>query len=293
MTALRNYWQLIRPWQWVKNSFVMIGIFFGQRWNAPEFVLAWCAFAAFCCAASAVYVFNDMWDARADRQHPTKRTRPIATGAVSRTEAMVLIGLLAAGGFVFSHLASPLVRLMVASYLILNVVYTIWLKHIPILDVFCIATGFMLRILAGTLGLGLNVSHWLLLCGMMITLFLGFAKRRAELMLQEGSEPTAALHRPVLAHYDAPQLDQYIGICATGTALSYSLYTMSPETIALHGTPYLIYTLPMVYYGMFRFLYLLHQHGRGNDVAKDLLRDRHLAVTLMVWLVSTLWLLLG
>jgi 4-hydroxybenzoate polyprenyltransferase len=288
--ASPRLWQL-RPHHWIKNGFVLIGVLFGHQWSGPVLHAALLTFVAFCAAASAVYVLNDLLDVEADRHHPQKRLRPIASGRMSRHEAMVWIAMLAIAGFGLAWLASPLVALLLGAYVLLNIVYSAWLKHMPILDVFAIATGFMLRILAGTLGLGLNVSSWLLLCGMMVTLFLGFTKRRAELLMLAGSKDSNPVTRRVLENYTPAQLDQYIGICATGTALSYSLYTMSPETVALHGTSHLIYTVPFILYGMFRYLYLLYGLGQGGDTVKDMMSDSHLIVTVLAWVGCTVWLL--
>jgi 4-hydroxybenzoate polyprenyltransferase len=295
--GLRARLRQMRPHHWVKNGFVLIGVLFGHQWSGPVLHAGLLAFVAFCAGASAVYVLNDLLDAEADRHHPQKHLRPIASGIVSRGEAMVWIAVLSVIGLTLAWLANPLVALILAAYIALNVAYSAWLKHVAIIDVFAIAAGFMLRILAGTLGLGLKVSGWLFLCGMMVTLFLGFTKRRAEQLMLNGrdgaGQPNHTQTRSVLGNYQAAQLDQYIGICATGTALSYSLYTMSPEVIALHGTPYLIYTVPFILYGMFRYLYLLYGLGQGNDTVRDLVSDPHLIVTVLAWVGCTVWLLRG
>lgn len=281
----------MRPHQWIKNGFVLIGVLFGHRWHGPELVSALVVFAAFCAAASMVYVLNDLMDVEADRAHPTKRNRPIASGRVSQAQALALVVTLGVLSLALASHVSVAVCGLVLSYLALNGLYSAKLKHVAILDVFCIAAGFMLRILAGTFGLGLGVSNWLLMCGMMVTLFLGFTKRRAELLMLEAQSGAPGSTRKVLENYHAAQLDQYIGICATGTALSYGLYTVSPETIALHGTPNLIYTVPFLLYGLFRYLYLLYGAGQGSDTARDLLLDRHLLVTVLLWVVCTAWIL--
>jgi 4-hydroxybenzoate polyprenyltransferase len=172
---------------------------------------------------------------------------------------------------------------------LLNLGYSFGLKHVVILDVFIIAAGFMLRILAGTLGIGIAPSQWLLLCGLMLTLFLGFAKRRAELAAagrQRRPSPRArALHRPML--------DQFIGIAAAGTVISYALYTVSAETVAMHGTRALIATVPFVLYGMLRYLWKLHARGGGGDPAQELLRDPHLLAATAGWLLLVMLLLGG
>nr|WP_315592645.1 decaprenyl-phosphate phosphoribosyltransferase [uncultured Cupriavidus sp.] len=288
---LRGYAKLLRPHQWIKNGFVLIGVLFGHQLHGPKLISALILLVAFCATASAVYTLNDLLDVESDRLHPKKRSRPIASGVIGRSEAFLIFTCLAGAGLGLSGYVGWTAMAMVAAYLTLNGFYSVWLKHIAILDVFCIAAGFMLRILAGTLGIGLNVSNWLLMCSMMVTLFLGFTKRRAELLMHEESNELAGTTRRVLKNYVAAQLDQYIGICATGTALSYGLYTVSPETIQLHGTPNLIYTVPFLLYGLFRYLYLLYGAGQGSDTARDLLVDRHLLVTVLLWAFSTAWIL--
>jgi 4-hydroxybenzoate polyprenyltransferase len=180
------------------------------------------------------------------------------------------------------------VLVILLGYALMNLAYSLRLKHVVLLDVFIIAAGFMLRILAGTLGVGIPPSQWLLLCGLMVTLFLGFTKRRAELAaLNEGG----VAHRKVLAHYSPVLLDKMIGITASGVVMSYSLYTMSPDTIRVHGTANLIYTVPFVLYGVFRYIYLLHKQDGGGDPSRELVRDKHLVLAVLAWGVVTVWLL--
>jgi 4-hydroxybenzoate polyprenyltransferase len=283
--------RLARPHQWVKNGFVLVGLLFGHAWHQPDTVrVVALVFAAFCLAASGVYVFNDLRDRAADRVHPRKRHRPLASGTVSPGVAAGYAAALVAAGLVLGWSASPAAGLIVAAYVALNVAYTLGLKHVPILDVFIIAAGFMLRILAGTVGVGIPPSQWLLVCGLMVTVFLGFAKRRAELMVlsDAGGE-----HRPVLDDYTPALLDNMIAISAAGVIVSYSLYTVSPDTVRLHGTDQLLLTLPFVLYGIFRYIFLLHRRGGGGDPAWDLLHDPQLIVAVLGWLGTTFWLLSG
>ena len=232
MNHFRDVWQLMRPLQWIKNGFVFVGVLFSQRLASPETLLNVCLAAlAFCLASSCVYVFNDIIDCANDRQHPKKCHRPLPAGKVSLPFALALALSLGMAGTALGIWISPAVAAIIVSYLLLNAVYSLWLKHIVILDVFCIAAGFMLRILAGTIGVGVPPSKWLLLCSLMLTLFLGFAKRRAEINLLADFKQD---HRRVLRNYSTGLLDQLIGICATAVIISYSLYTMSPETINIH-----------------------------------------------------------
>jgi 4-hydroxybenzoate polyprenyltransferase len=288
--------RLMRPHQWVKNGFVFVGLLFGHAWRDPDAVaLALSAFLAFCLLSSAVYVVNDLVDREQDRRHPEKRHRPLASGAVGVPAALALAALCLAGGLglAFGLFAGPGLPASQApwlfvAYLLLNAGYSAGLKHVVVLDVFLIAAGFMLRLLAGTLGIGIWPSHWLLLCGLMLTLFLGFAKRRAELnaLLDESGR-----HRRVLDQYTAPMLDQFITVAAGATVIAYSLYTVSEETIALHGTPWLILTVPCVAYGLLRYLYRLHRAGGGGDPARELLTDPHLLGVFVLWLGLVIWLL--
>lgn len=284
--------KLLRPHQWLKNAFVLAGLLFAHGWNQPALIeLAGLAFMAFCLMASTVYVLNDLVDVESDRRHPTKCRRPIASGAVSPSAAGVVSLLLLAGGLTLGWLANPLVCAFLLAYLLLNVLYSWKLKHMVLLDVFAISAGFMLRIFAGTTGIGIVPSHWLLICGLMVTLFLGFAKRRAELLRVPASDNGPAATRKVLDHYAPEMLDKFIGISAACVIMTYSLYTVSPDTIRTHHTASLIYTLPFVIYGLFRYVFLLHREGSGDDTARDLLTDPHLLVTSLGWLLVTFWIL--
>lgn len=289
MSGLSPYLRLLRPHQWVKNGFVFVGLIFSRGWEQPALVVqVVLAAVAFSLAASCIYVFNDLADRERDRQHPTKRHRPIASGAVRVPQAVGLGVFCLVAGLVLASQVSWGVFAVVAIYLLINGAYSLGLKHVAVLDVFIIAAGFMLRILAGTLGVGIAPSAWLLLCGLMLTLFLGFAKRRAELDALAGK---AGSHRKVLNDYDPAMLDQFITISAGAAIVSYSLYTVAPETVALHGSRYLIYTVPFVVYGIFRYLFLLHRRGGGGDPAAELLRDKHLLVAFLGWLGAVVGLL--
>lgn len=280
--------KLMRPHQYIKNGFVLLGVVFSHQWDNATLTAAVLAFVAFCSMASAVYVLNDILDVEADRQHPKKRNRPIASGAISIPTAWGAFGCLALLALMLGLVIGHWVPVLLSTYLVLNVAYSLRLKHVVILDVFVISAGFMLRILAGTLGLSITPSHWLLLCGLMLTLFLGFAKRRAELLMLESSgDRSRASTRRVLDDYSPVMLEQYIAVSAACTILSYGLYTLSESTIAIHGSGNLVYTVPFVVYGIFRYLYLLHHREQGNDTARDLLNDKHLLLTVGGWIVTS------
>ena len=279
--------RLMRPKQWVKSLFVFAGLLFGHAWTDPILVKqVWSAALGFALVSSCIYILNDIADRAADRKHPIKRKRPLACGSVSLNAAVVLALICGLLGALLGYYASPSVAGMLGLYALLNVAYSAGLKRVPILDVFIIATGFMLRLLAGTSGVGIPPSQWLLLCGLTLTLFLGFAKRRAEI---SGEVDELSLQRPVLRQYSPALLDQLTTICAAGIIMSYSLYTLSPDTIEKHGTSLLIITVPCVIYGVFRYLFLLHQHRQGEDPANDALRDPHLLLTTMLWAGLTVW----
>ena len=284
-----NLLRLMRPHQWVKNAFVFTGLLFGHAWHNPVLVQQVIVAAiAFSFVSSCIYIINDIVDREQDRRHPKKQRRPLAAGTVSVIAAAILASILAVSAFALAYWVSATVLWIIVAYAVMNLAYSFRLKHVVILDIFIIATGFMLRILAGTLGVGIPPSQWLLLCGLMVTLFLGFTKRRAEIIALT-EDKTA--HRKVLEHYSPVLLDKMIGITAAGLIMSYSLYTMNPDTIRTHGTPNLIYTVPFVMYGVFRYIYLLHHQSQGGDPSRDLIRDPHLLITVGAWLIATIWLI--
>jgi len=281
--------ELLRPHQWVKNAFVLVGLLFGHAWNDGATV--WAALGAtlaFCLASGAVYAFNDARDAEQDRGHPDKRSRPVARGALSVAEAMAIAALVAAASLALAAWVSWHAAAIVAAYLAISAAYTLGFKRVPVLDVVIIAAGFMLRLLAGTLGIGIEPSRWLLACGFLLTLFLGFAKRRAEIArLAED----AGQHRAVLESYSSGFLDKAILLSVTGMVAAYAWYTLAAETAQLHGTGSLVLTVPWVLLGTGRYLYRLRRRGGGGDPAEELLRDPLLAVAVAGWLATVLWLI--
>ena len=284
-----DFVRLMRPHQWAKNAFVFLGVLFGHAWNVPATLFAAClAAAGFSLVSSAIYIVNDYADRERDQLHPKKRLRPLASGRVTAGKALALSAILAVAGAGLAWMAGPVVLFIVAGYAAMNIAYTFSLKNVVILDVFIIAAGFLLRILAGTLGIGIPPSKWLLVCGLFLTLFLGFTKRRSELLAVSADFVT---HRKALLHYNPALLDKLIGVCAAAVLMSYSLYAMSPETTRLHGTENLIYTIPLVAYGIFRYLYLLHAKQAGADTSKDLVRDPHMLGTVVLWCAVTVLLI--
>ena len=292
----RSLIRLMRPHQWIKNGFVFLGLVFGHGWEDARLVSEVLAlFAAFCLVSSAVYVMNDIADRDADRLHPAKRSRPLAQGEIGVSWAVALCVALALAGLALAAVVSLSALLIAAAYVALNFAYSAGLKHVAILDVFMISSGFMLRILAGTAGVGIAPSKWLLLCGLMLTLFLGFGKRRAELLAlnDNGNSSGAAGQRTALEGYSMVLLDRLITVSVAGAAIGYALYTVDAQTVALHGTDRLILTVPFVLYGLFRYLRVVYSKGGGGDPAWELLHDPHLIAATAGWLGATGWVLAG
>lgn len=267
----------MRPHQWLKNAFVFAGLLFSQAWHdGPLALRVFYAFAAFCCFSSMAYIINDWHDRTSDALHPAKRHRPLASAAVSVSAALVLAGLLLVAGLLLAA-GNRTLLVLLGMYVALNMAYSWRLKQVPVVDVSIIATGFMLRLLAGTLAVGIPPSRWLLLTGIFLTLFLGFCKRKAESFQDEAS------HRAVLEHYPAALLDTFMAVTMTATLTTYSLFATSPEAQLQHGER-LLYTVPVVIFGMLRYTYQVHR-GRGEDVARDLLRDPWILASGALWLV--------
>lgn len=283
----------MRPRQWVKSCFVLTGILFANAWRQPQMAQRVMLTAvAFSLAASGVYIINDLIDREQDVNHPRKKYRPLAAATVSPSAAVSLMIVLLLASFGLGLWIAKTVVAIILIYVLVNIAYSLYLKHVVILDVFIIASGFMLRILAGTMGVGIAPSQWLLLCGLMMALFLGFAKRRAELYaLSDLLNNDGPVHRRVLSHYQPVLLDHMIMVTATCVILTYSLYTMSPATIQNHHTESLIYTVPFVIYGIFRYIYSLHRQSAGGDPALQIFRDPHLLLAIVGWLIVTLWLI--
>jgi 4-hydroxybenzoate polyprenyltransferase len=289
MNTIINLLKLMRPRQWVKNCFVFMGILFASAWHDRQMVIhVLMAAAAFSLVASGVYIVNDLLDREQDANHPHKKHRPLAAQKVSPGIAVSLMIFLWTVGLVLGYQVSLRVLLILSAYVLINIAYSMGLKHIVLLDVFLLASGFMLRILVGTTGVGIAPSQWLLLCGLMVALFLGFAKRRAE-VYASGDGSTG--DRRVLASYQPVLLDKLIVITATCVILTYSLYTMNEQTVKVHRTESLIYTVPFVMYAIFRYIYSLHNQRTGSDPALEIFRDYHILAAIVGWLILTLWLI--
>lgn len=280
---MKLYLKLLRIYQWPKNGFVFVGFFaLGDYQNIGLFVAALIATAAFCLASSSVYIFNDYRDMPQDRLHPRKKHRPLASGAIKPLPALLLSGALAAASLILAAQNGWISVAIILAYFANNLAYSLHLKRQSILDVFSIALGFMLRIFAGTLGIGIAVSEWLVLTGFMLSLLIGFSKRYAE--VSNYVEPEN--HRRVLQRYSAELLRVFIVIMATASMITYALYTVSSRAQMVHGTTRLIYTTPFVMLGIFRYLQLIFLDRHGEDPAMLVSRDRPLLGVGVLWALS-------
>jgi 4-hydroxybenzoate polyprenyltransferase len=276
----------VRPAEWIKNTLAFAAAVFSGNFFVPAaFLHSLLAFVALCLGASATYLINDVKDYEGDRRHPGKRHRPIASGIVAPRLALVVAGLAGAAGISLAFAVNRGTGLTLLAYLALTTLYSLILKHIVILDVVAVASGFVLRVIAGAEAVGVYFSTWLVLCTFLLALFLGFGKRRNELVLLEDD---AQSHRPVLGEYSPHFLDMMMAVVTTATVMSYALYTMDPETVARFHTGNVVYTSVFVLYGIFRYLYLIHQKAAGGNPALLLYRDWGLRLALLLWVLSVL-----
>jgi 4-hydroxybenzoate polyprenyltransferase len=282
---LKAFVKTMRPRQWTKNVFVFAALVFDkQLFNPESFLRTLAGFGLFCLISSSVYIFNDIADVEADRSHPEKRNRPIASGALPLSAAWVAgIGLLVLA-LGLAYLLAAGFEAVIVVYFVLNLAYTKWLKHIPILDVLVIAAGFVLRVHAGvTLIEVQRFSPWLYVVMTLLSLFLGFGKRRAELaLLAQG----AGSHRKVLDGYTLPLLDQYIMIVSGTTIVAYSLYTFSAPNLPDNHS--MMLTIPFAVYAIFRYLYLIEIEQAGGAPEEVLLSDRPFQIAMLLWAASVL-----
>ena len=272
---------LLRPIHWIKNGFVLAPILFAFHvLDAPAILSALAAAAAFCFASSAVYVFNDLADRERDRLHPQKRHRPIASGSVTVRTAAGILSACAAASAALCLLLPWNVAAFIAGYVALNLAYTWGLKRLVLLDVMSIAAGFMLRILAGGAAAGIGLSPWMLLTAFFLSLFLGFTKRMSELLTVAPSG-----RREVMRQYSRGFLTLMVGMFVSLTIITYSLYVFFPRASTSETGRGLVYTVPLVVYGLLRYLYLAMQRREGGDVAEAIRRDVPLVVCIGLWVI--------
>ena len=281
----------LRPRQWTKNGALLAPLLFSSRATDPESAArALAGVVAFCLVAGAVYLANDVVDRERDQLHPEKRLRPVASGALAPRAAAIAAALLAAGGLAVSAALGPAFLSCAAAYVALQAVYVAQLRERVLLDVFAIAAGFVLRVVAGAAAIAVPVSSWLHLCTMLLALFLALAKRRAEIVALSGAAPR---HRAILAEYSVALVDQLVAIVAAAAVLAYALYTLAPETVGRFGNERLRFTVPLVVFGIFRYLYLVHRRAAGGSPERVLFADRATQVNLLAYVAIAAWAVYG
>ena len=280
--------KLIRPKQWIKNFFVFAPLLFSRHvFDLPYLLPSLAAFFIFSLASSAVYIINDIMDVESDRAHPKKKYRPIASGEISVKQAMIFLVLLVIiiiAGLLF---LKPIFGVVIVLYFITNLLYSLKVKSIVLLDVFFISFGFMLRVLGGAAAISVPISSWMILTTIFISLFLAISKRRGELS-QVINQDNIEKQRKVLKEYSVEFADQLNTIAAAGTIISYALYTVSDKTVNTFGTDKLIYTTPFVIYGIFRYMYLMHQKNLGESPTSIVTKDIPIILGVLGWFIFSI-----
>lgn len=281
MKLLVALWKSARPYQWPKNLLVFAALIFSKHLLDFDLVLKnfW-GFLLFCLTSSSLYLLNDAVDYASDARHPVKSKRPVASGQLPRSFAFgfSIFGVIVSLGL--GYYLAPLFALGLALYAAANLIYSFYFKQFVILDAMLLALGFVLRAVSGGWLIGAPISDWLVICTLLLSLFLGFSKRRAELVLLEGE---AKSHRASLEHYSPYLLDQLIGVVTASTVVAYTFYTLSPEVKEKLGSTHLYLTVPFVLFGIFRYLYLVHQKTEGGDPTKTIFSDLPLVLGIVLW----------
>lgn len=281
VNKLKSYIRLMRPKQWIKNFFVFAALLFSRNIDKmPHIISAAFAFMAFCVVSSAVYVFNDLLDIEKDRNHPKKKNRPLASGELKKGEAAALLMLLLPAAVVMSFGINTGFGLVIVLYLLNNLLYTLYVKHMVILDVMSIAMGFILRVAGGAVAIGVEISPWLLLCTLLLALFLGFSKRRNELVVLQKD---AQNHRATLEHYSLDFIDNMLSIVTASTVISYSLYTFFANEDKLS-----MITILYVLYGIFRYQYIIYNKNMGESPEEVVLTDKPLLINIILWVITSI-----
>jgi len=281
---LKGFIQLLRPKQWIKNLFIFAALLFSKNIVKPIFVLASLyAFLCFCITSSAVYIFNDILDIENDRKHPRKRKRPLPTGIISKREAEILLVCMLPLAVAFSFMLSYNFGLIIMFYLLNNLLYTLYVKNLVILDVMSIAAGFILRVAGGAFAIGVAISPWLVLCTFLLALFLGFSKRRNELLILNGNGKS---HRMILEHYSLEFIDNMLSIVTASTLISYSLYTFYSSEDKRQ-----MVTILFVLYGIFRYQYIVYNKQLGESPEEIVLSDRPLLINILLWILTSILIL--
>lgn len=286
---IRDAVNSMRPSQWIKNLFVFAPLIFAQKFFDFFLILKTVgAFLLFCILSSAIYILNDLLDIEEDKNHPRKSKRPIALGKISKNQAISIFIALSVVSLSLAFWLNKYFFIAALTYFILQLAYSIKLKRIVIVDVFIIAAGFVIRIVAGGLVIEVPISSWLLICTMLLALFLAMGKRRHELVILENM---ASNHRSSLKEYSSYLLDQMIAVVTASTLIAYCLYTISAETVEKFETKNLIFTVPFVLYGIFRYLYLIHNKEKGGSPESLIIKDKPLLIDILLWIGTILFIL--
>jgi 4-hydroxybenzoate polyprenyltransferase len=280
---IKKYLELIRINQWIKNLLVFVPIFFALKFNFENFYHVFLVFISFSFTASSVYIINDVFDLEFDKKHPQKKLRPIASNKITIKKAAIVSLITLVLGIAVSLFINRTVFYLIASYFIINLLYSKWLKYVPIIEVMVISIGFILRIMAGAAAVSITVSSWIMVCTFFGALFLGFGKRKSEISnLKEESEKT----RGILAFYEYNFINQLLGLSAGVTIMSYTLYTMDLATINHFKTKELIYTIPFVVFGLCRYFQIIYTKSSGENPSRVFLTDLPIFINSMLWIVS-------
>lgn len=277
----KSFILLLRPRQWIKNLFIFAALLFSRNIDKPPYILsAFYAFLCFCVTSSTVYIFNDICDIEKDRRHPEKRKRPLAAGILDKREAQILMFIMLPAAVAFSFILNNSFGFIIVVYLLNNLLYTLYLKNLVILDVMSIALGFILRVSGGAVVIGVEISPWLILCTFLLALFLGFSKRRNELLiLQEDAQD----HRMILEHYSLEFIDNMLSIVTASTVISYSLYTFYAS-----DSKHSMVTILFVLYGIFRYQYIIYKKRMGESPEEIVLTDKPLLIDILLWILSSI-----
>ena len=294
-TPLKNYFLLIlsnikyfilslRLHQWSKNLLVFAALIFaGQLFNIELLTKSILTFFLFSLIAGIVYVWNDVMDIDEDKLHPSKKMRPLASGKITPTASLVLSSFVLTISLFVSYFITITLTIFLIAYIVINFFYSLKLKHVVILDILIVAVGYVLRAVAGGLVINVEISPWLLVCTFFLALFLVVGKRRAELTQLKNNSPT---FRPILLEYNSHILDQMIGVVTAATILGYALYTLDGQTVQKFGTYNLIYTVPFVVYGIFRYFYLIYKKDLGGSPEQILIKDKHTLINIFCWILT-------
>lgn len=274
----------LRPLQWTKNLVVFAGLIFsGNLADRQLLLMSMAAFCCFCVLSGATYLINDVLDIEQDRKHPQKRHRPIAAGKIPKRRAVLWAIVLGVIALACAFLLNRPLGWIAAAYFFSMLLYSAVLKHLVIVDVVTIAVGFALRAIAGAVVIEVLISPWLVVCTLLLASFLALGKRRTELVILDEQ---AEMHRPTLSHYNPRLLDQMISVVTASTLVAYAIYTIAEETVAKFETSNLMYTIPFVMYGIFRYLYLIYQRNLGGNPEQVLLRDKPLIINVLFWIIA-------